>query len=130
MERNGHIVARFVGGITEHHALVAGALVFFVFTVDTTIDVATLLMNGREDSTGVAVELIFRFGITNLVDGAASHRLQVDIGIAGDFAHDNHLTRGDKRLDGTACMLVVSQELIEDGVTNLVGHFVGMAFRY
>ena len=130
MERNGHIVARFVGGITEHHALVTSALVFLVFAVNTAIDVATLLMNGREDSTGVAVELIFRFGITNLVDGAASHRLQVDIGIAGDFAHDNHLTRGDKRLDGTACMLVVSQELIEDGVTNLVGHFVGMAFRY
>ena len=59
VERNGHVVTRLVGGIAEHHALVAGALVFLVGAVYAAVDVAALLVDGREDAAGIAVELIF-----------------------------------------------------------------------
>ena len=46
VERHGHQALRLVGGIAEHHTLVAGSLVFVVLAVHTTVDVLALLMDG------------------------------------------------------------------------------------
>ena len=137
VERYGHVVFGFVGGITEHHALVAGTLVFFrclvgslmVDAVDTTIDVVALLMDGTEDAAGVAVKLVFGLGVADILDGIAGDGLQVDVHIAVHLTHDDHLSGGYKTLTSHPGTLVVGEELVEDGIADLVGHLVGMTLR-
>ena len=137
VERYGHVVFGFVGGITEHHALVAGTLVFFrclvgslmVDAVDTTVDVVALLMDGTEDAAGVAVKLVFGLGVADILDGIAGDGLQVDVHIAVHLTHDDHLSGGYKTLTSHPGTLVVGEELVEDGIADLVGHLVGMTLR-
>ena len=130
VERDGHVVLRLVGGIAEHHTLIAGTLLILVTVIDTAVDVGTLLVDGAEDTTGIPVELILRLGITNALDGVTGNGLQVDIHIAAHLTHDDYLSSGDKRFDGATRLLVVCQELVQYGVRDLIGHLIGMAFRY
>ena len=44
VERDGHIALRLVGGVTEHHTLVAGTLFVLILAVDATVDVLALFM--------------------------------------------------------------------------------------
>ena len=99
-----------------------------LLAVHSTVDVSTLLVNGRENATRVAVELVFRLGVADTLDGVAGNGLQVDIGFGMYLAHDDHLAGGDKGLDGAAGLLVVGEKLVEQRVGYLVGHFIGMAF--
>ena len=108
VERDGHKVLRLVGGITEHHTLIAGSLLFLVAVIDTTVDVGALLMDGTEDTTRVAVELVFSLRIADAFDGVAGDGLQIDIHLAAHLTHDHYLSCGDKRLDGTTGLVVVS----------------------
>ena len=124
-----HVVVGFVDGIAEHHALVAGSLVVIVFTGDTAVDVLALLMDGCQDATAVAVELIVRLGIANTVDSLACDGLQVDVLRRAHLTHDDHLSCGIESLDGAVGVWVVSQELVEQSVADLVSNLVGMSFR-
>ena len=130
VERDGHVRLRLISGVAEHHALVAGTLLLLVGTIDATVDVLALLVDGTEDAARVAVELVLRLRITDALDGVTGNGLQVDIHLAADLAHENNLTGRDKRLAGHTGMRVVSQELVENSVRDLVGHLVGMALRH
>ena len=123
-----HVVLGLVGSITEHHTLVAGALLFFLGTAYATVDVVALLVYGCEHATRVAVKLILRLVVANLVDGLAGDILQVDVHTRAHLAHDYYLTGCYKRLDSAVCVGVVSQELVDKSVRNLVGYLVRMAF--
>ena len=112
VERDRHKVLRLVGGITEHHTLIAGALLVLIAVIDSTIDVGTLLVDGAEDTARVAVELVFSLRIADALDGVAGDGLQVDIHLAAHLTHNHYLPCGDKRLDGAAGLVVVSQELV------------------
>ena len=107
VERHGHIALRLVGGIPEHHSLVAGTLVLVLLAVYATVDVNALLMNGGKDTAGIAIKLIFALRIANALDGIARNGLQVDIRLRAHLAHNHHLTCGDKCLDGAARLVVV-----------------------
>ena len=48
VERYGHVVLGLVGGVAEHHSLVAGALVFLLFAAHATVNVVRLLVDGCE----------------------------------------------------------------------------------
>ena len=87
-------------------------------------------MDGCQDTARVAVKLVFSLGIAYLLDGIAGNGLQVYIYITAHLAHEHYLSGCHKRLTSHAGTFVVSQELVEDGITYLVGHLVGMAFRY
>ena len=50
VERHRHVVFCLVGGVTEHHALVAGTLLVLLLTADAAVDVAALLVDGGEDA--------------------------------------------------------------------------------
>ena len=130
VERDWHIRLCFVGSITEHHALVASALFFLISTVDTAIDILTLLVYGTEDAARVTVKLILRLGVANALDGVTGYRLQVNIHIAAHLTHQHHLSRCDERFASHTGMGIVSQELVQYSVTYLVRHLVGMAFRH
>lgn len=56
-----HIVLGLVACVSEHHSLVAGALIVVVAVVDTTVDVVALLVDGRQNAARIAVELIVGF---------------------------------------------------------------------
>ena len=128
VERHGHEILGLVGGIAEHHTLVASALLVLVAIIDTAVDVLALLMDSSEDTAGVAVELVFGLGIAYLLNRVTCNGLQVDIHITAYLAHQHHLSCSDKRLTSHTGAVVVSQELVENGVANLIGHFIGMAF--
>ena len=127
-QRQRHVDGRLVGGVAEHHALVAGALAVLGFSHYAAVDVGTLFVNGEEHAARVAVEAEAR---TVVADGAcnlAGGLHDVDIGVAEDLAGNNNLAGGD---EGLACDFgvgVTGEEFVEDGVADLVGHFVGMAF--
>ena len=129
VEGGRHVVVGLVGGVAKHHALIAGALFFLFLAADALVDVAALLMDGREDTAGVVVELILGFAVANALDGFARHGLQVDVGVGVHLTHDDYLSCGDKRLHSAVSLRIVSQELVEDGIGNLVGHLVRMSFR-
>ena len=50
VERYGHVVLGLVGGVAEHHSLVAGALVLFLLAAHTTVDVVRLLVDGCKNT--------------------------------------------------------------------------------
>ena len=112
MQRNGHVSVGFVRRVAEHHTLVASTLLFLVGAIDTAIDVGTLLVNGGENTAGIAVELVFRLRVADFVDGSAGHRLQVDVSLRTNFAHDDDLTRRHKRFHGATSVLVVGEKLV------------------
>ena len=129
-ERYRHELRGLVGGIAEHHALVAGTLVVLFLALNALVYVAALLVDGCEHAARVAVELVFGLGVANAVDGLAGYRLQVDVLRGAHLAHNHHLAGCHHRLDGCVGVFVVGQKLVEQCVADLVGHLVGMAFRY
>ena len=50
VECYGHIVLGLVGGVTEHHSLVAGTLVFLLLLRNAAVDILRLLVNGSKDT--------------------------------------------------------------------------------
>ncbi|OPZ92994.1 MAG: hypothetical protein BWY72_02485 [Bacteroidetes bacterium ADurb.Bin416] len=129
VEGQGHIVFRLVGGVSEHHALVTGSLVHgvhFGSTIDASVDVGGLFMDGGEDTARIAFKHIVAFGITNAVDDGSGDFLKVDIGLRLDFSGQDNLSGGDQGFTGNFRGGVESQEFIEDGIRDLVGDLVGM----
>ena len=116
VERGGHVVVGLVAGIAEHHALVSGTLVVLFLTRHAAVYVVTLLMNGSQNTARVVVELVFGLAVANVLDGAAGHGLQINVGTGTHLAHDDHLAGGDERLHGAVRLAVVSKKLIEYGV--------------
>ena len=112
VERHRHITLSLIGGIAEHHTLVTCSLLVLVGTVNTLIDVGTLLMDGCQDTAGITVKLVLRLGIANALDGVSGDGLQIDIHFTAHLTHDHYLSCGDKRLDGAAGLVVVCQELV------------------
>jgi len=120
----GHQLGRLVRRIAEHHALVAcspgvhsplamspdclliveiTAQVFGVESVDSVV-----VADGRDDTT--------------------DQRLEVDIRARSNLAGNDDEARRSEGLAGHAAVGVLFKAGIEDGVGNLVGDFVGMAF--
>ena len=119
-QRRRHHLAGFVAGIAEHDALVAGALVFLGGTHDALVDVGRLLVDGRQDTARIAVELVLALRISDAVDDAARHALHVDIGIRTHFTRHDHQPGGAQRFAGDLRIGIAAQEFVEDGVGNLV----------
>ena len=128
-QRRGHHLARLVAGVAEHDALVAGTLLLLLVAHDTLVDVGRLLVDGRKDAARVAVELILALRVADALDDAARHALHVDIRLRAHLARNDHEARGAERLASHLRRRVVTQELIQDGVGNLIRNFVGMSFR-
>ena len=84
-DRRRHQFRRLVGGVAEHHALVAGAA-----GVHALGNVARLLVDGGDHGAGVGVESIERVVVADGCDHAANQALEIDVGLGGDFAGDDH----------------------------------------
>ncbi|GAA3063183.1 hypothetical protein GCM10020000_53180 [Streptomyces olivoverticillatus] len=133
-----HQLGGVVAGVAEHQALVAGALLVEVVRgavdavlvggVDALRDIGRLGADGYRDAAGSAVESLGRGVVSDAQDGVADNGRNIGVGGGGDFARDMHLAGGDQGFDGDAGAAVLGEERVEDGVADLVGDFVGMAF--
>ena len=119
----GHQLGSFVRGVAEHHALVAGAA-----RVHALRDVARLLVDGRYHGAGVGVEAVESVVVADGGDDAANQTLEIDVGLGGDLAGNDHQSGGRQRLGGDAAVRVLLQAGIENGVGDLIGNLVGVAF--
>ena len=123
-DRRRHQARRLVAGITEHEALVAGALFFGVAAVDAHRDVGRLLADDVQHAAGAAVEADVRRGVADVGDDAADEVFEVHPGFRRDFTgHDRHAGL-DQCFAGDARLLVLRQHGVEDGVGDLVGDLV------
>ena len=120
----GHIVGGVVAGEPEHHPLVARPLLAAVHPEGY---VGALLVQGRNYGARIGVEAVFTLGIAYLADGAADDILYVDIGlVGGHFATDDGEAGAHEGFAGHPCVGVLAEEIVEYGIRDLVGDFVGM----
>ena len=101
VDGHGHVVLRLVGGVAEHHSLVAGSLVFRVLAHHAAVDVLALLVDFGKDSARVAIEHIFGLVVADAVDHAAHNLLDVNVRLVrAHLAADYHQTRRAECLAG------------------------------
>src|SRR5690606_41370167 len=88
-----HQHIRLVAGVTEHQALVTGALVFRLLPVDTLGDIGRLLADDVDHTAGIGVVADFGGSVADILDDAAYQVFQVDPGAGGDLATND----GDRK---------------------------------
>ena len=130
VQRKGHVVLRIPAGITEHHALVAGALLFLRCPFHAAVDVGRLFVEGTQHTAAGSVKHVIGLGVADAADGVTDRGLDVHVGFRLHFAHHHHHAGGTETLAGHLRFRILHQELIQDGVRNLVCHFVGMPFAH
>ncbi len=139
-DRQRHQRVGLVGGVAEHHPLVAGAgdveLVVvccvgasLVGLVDALRDVRRLLVDRVEHRAGVRREAEVGVGVADVADRLARDLLDVDVGLGRDLAGDDDQAGVDERLARDAAVRFVGEDGVEHAVGDLVGDLVGMALR-
>ena len=134
-----HILIGFVGGKTEHHALVAGSCVKIVLKltclgfkrlINAHCDVCRLLIYSNEHSTGIAVKSILRLGITYLLNGIPYDLLHINICVGGDLTGYEHETSAACSLTRNTAHGILLHASVQDRIRDRIAYFVGMSFRY
>ena len=112
-QRNGerHQLRGLVGGVAEHHALVARSA-----GIDTLSDVRRLLVDGGDDGAGVGVKTVRGVSVADLRNGGADEALEVDVGLGGDLTGDDDEAGAGEGLTGDAAHGVLGQAGVEDCV--------------
>jgi hypothetical protein len=124
-DRGRHQFFGLVASIPKHHSLVAGAAGVYAHG-----DVAGLLVDAGDDGAGVAVEAVEGVVVADGLDGATDYLLEVDVGLGGDFSGDDYQAGGGEGFTGDTAIGVFGEAGVEDGIGNLVGDLIGMAFGY
>ena len=138
-ERDGqrHKLARFVAGVAEHHALVAGAVGEIVALaallalerfVDAHCDIGGLLVDGREHRAGLAVKAELRAVVADVAHNVAHDLRDIDVAARGDLAHDENKTGRGGAFACDVAVGVLFENGVEHRVGDLVADLVGVAF--
>ena len=130
VQGEGHIVVRLVCRIAEHHALVSRPLVIRVFAFYTTVNVAALLVNGREHAARLGFKLVLAFRVADALDDAPRHVLHIYIRFRFNFSSQDDLSGRDKGFASYFRVFVISQKLIQQSIRYLIGYFIGVSFRH
>ena len=156
--RHGHEGLGLVGGVAEHHALVAGsdqvdrvgggAGLGLKRLVDALGDIGGLLVDEAHDAAGIAVKAKLGAVVANAADNATGNFLHVNVCLGADLASDDDGAGGHEGLAGAADVFHVGghavgrnvalllqlyffgEDCVEDGIADLVGDLIGMAFGY
>ena len=135
----GHQLVGLVTGVTKHHALVAGTdqvrLVLGVFLVLEGVvnahgDVGGLLVQGGQNGAGLSVKAVGRVIVADAVHGLADDGGDVHLGSGADLAHHQHHTGGGGSLTGHAGSRILSQNIVQHCVRDLIAHLIRMAFGH
>ena len=130
-DRRRHQLRRFVAGVTEHQALVArallpGLLALDLARVDALRDVGRLLRQQQVHEHAIGMKHVIVVDVADLADRLARDLLDVELGLGGDLAADDHHVRLDVGFAGDAAELVLRQAGVEDRIGNRVGDLVGV----
>ena len=132
VDRQRHQDVGFAARVTEHQSLVAGALFALDVArlVDALGDVRGLFVDRVQDAATVVRKPDVAVDVTDPLDRVADDVLDVDVVAGADLAGDDDLPGGDQRFDGDAGVPgvgVVGQNVVDDRVTDRVGHLVRVA---
>ena len=121
----GHELFVFIGGVAEHHALIAGAA-----GIHTHSDVGRLRMDRANDRAGLGIEAVSGVGVADGSDHAAHDGGEIYVSFSGDLSGNEHYAGGGDGFAGDAAVGIFLQTGVEDGIRNLVGDLIGMAFGH
>ena len=122
---HGHQLRGLIAGIAEHHALIACTAHLIV---GAPCDVGALAVDVGDDGTGIGVKAELCAGVADICHHLADDLLEIDIAVGGDLAHDVDKAGGCAGLAGHAGIGVVGQDLVQNGIGDLVADLVGMSF--
>ena len=125
LDWHGHQFRRLIARETEHQALIARSA-----GINSHGDIGRLLLDRAHDAAGFGIEAVFRAVVAHLPDHLARHIVEVHVALGRDFAGNHHQAGRNQRLAGDAALRVLLHHFVEDGVGNLVGDLVRVAFRY
>ena len=91
-------------------------------------NVAGLLVDGGDDGASVGVEAVEGVVVADGGNDAADQALEIDVGLGGDFACYDHQAGGRQGFGGDAAVGVLLKACVENGVGDLVGNLVRVAF--
>ena len=138
-DRQRHQLGRFVAGVAEHHALVAGAdevvdVGFAVLVLKALVhahgDIRRLAVERGQHGAACGVKAIVGVGVADVLDHPARHSGDVHLRGGGDFAHDVHNAGGDGRFAGNMRFAVLRENAVEDRVGYFVTDLVGMSLGH
>ncbi|CAI9005570.1 NAD-specific glutamate dehydrogenase [Pseudomonas sp. IT-P44] len=129
-DRCWHQHVGFVAGVAEHQALVAGALIFRLGTVNTLVDVRGLLADDVHHTASGAVEADIGAVVADVQNDVTHDFFQVDPGRRGDFTCDDCHAGFYQRFARHTGELVFSNDGVQHRIGNLVGDFVRMPFGH
>ena len=129
-DRQRHHLRRFVGGVAEHDALVAGALVAALARRlgDALRDLVGLLGDELNDLQRRVAEGLGGVGVADFLDRLPDDLLEIELGVGRDLASEDHMVALDQRLARHAAPGVLLETRVEDRVGDVIADLVGVTF--
>ena len=127
-DRQRHAFRGLVGGVSEHHALVARALLLVALGIDAHGDVGRLPVDRGQHGAGPPIEAVGGVGVPDRLDGLANQVGNVHVGIGRDLAGDDRHAGGDQCFTGHPGGRIAGEDGVEDRVGDLIGDLVRVAF--
>ena len=131
-----HKLFGFVGCKTEHHALIARAdfvgfvALEFLRVVHALSNVRRLLVDCADNRASVAVKAQLAAVVADVLYNFSGNAGEVAIAFGGNFAHNQHQTRGCANFASHSGIFVFGNDVVQNGVGNLIADFVRMPFGY
>ncbi len=123
----GHQHIGLVGRVTEHQALVAGALLALVLAIHALGDIGRLFADDiHYAATGTVKPHLGRV-VPDIQHDLANEGFHVDPRLGGDFSRHHDDTRLDESLARHTAANVLLEDRIQHRIRNLIRDFVGMA---
>ena len=131
-DRRRHQLLGFVAGKSEHHALIACALLvrIVIGRIHAHRDILRLLVDRRQNRAASSVEAILRVIVADLRDRVSRNARNVHIAVRRNLAHHQHKTGRRRALARHTRLRVLGQDRIQYAVGNLVADLIGMSLCY
>ena len=129
-DRRRHQCIGLVARVTEHEALVAGALVLRPLSVDALCDIGRLLAQFVDHGARVAVETELGTVVTDVGHRLADNSFHIHVGTRRNLPGHHDETCLGQRLTGYPAVDVILKNRIQHGIGDLVAHLVRVAFGH
>ena len=96
--------------------------------VHTLSDVIALLVIADHDSAALVVDAVLGVVVPDALDGVPSNLDVVNVRVGGDFSCEHHQASVGQGFSSDTAFGILGKNRVQNGVRDLVGHFVGMSF--
>ena len=87
-------------------------------------------MDSREHTAAVGLEAVLRLGVAYPADSVSYYLLNVNVGLTAHLASHDDLAGRYHCLYCDVGVFILRQEIVEDGITDLVCHLVGVSLGH